>query len=53
MEWIYIVVALVVLDKLRSVSLRLGILELNFGFGEGRLLKTGTKPESDEKLLQD
>ncbi|MCA1576624.1 MAG: hypothetical protein LC794_04575 [Acidobacteria bacterium] len=54
MEWIiYIVVALVVLDKLRSITLRLGILELHFGFGEGRFLKTETKPESDEKLLKD
>ena len=51
MEWIiYIFIALVLIDKLRSFHIQLGPLELNLGFTKSRFLKTEAKVDSIKKL---
>lgn len=51
MLWIIfsILAVLILIDKLRSFHLRLGPVELNFGFGKSRLWNTQATFDSNEK----
>ena len=51
MLWIIfsILAVLILIDKLRSFHLRLGPVELNFGFGKSRLWNTQATFDSKEK----